>query len=80
MHAGRIKEFKENWAQLTQDTWVLQMVQGFQLPFIGQPVQTSQLQLSLAQQLGLGINRDTGNDRETGYKYGAVTPEGLCEG
>ena len=53
LHAGRIKEFKENWALLTQDPWVLQTVQGFQLPFLGQPVQSSapqQLQLSLMQQ------------------------------
>ena len=53
LHAGRIKEFKENWAMLTQDPWVLQTVQGFQLPLASQPVQTSvppQLQLSLAQQ------------------------------
>lgn len=53
LHAGRIKEFKENWAILTQDPWVLQTVQGFQLPLLGQPVQTavpSQLQLSLVQQ------------------------------
>ena len=38
---------------LTQDPWVLQTVQGFQLPFIGQPVQISappQLQMSLEQQ------------------------------
>ena len=53
LHAGHIKEFKENWALLTQDPWVLQTVQGFQLPLASQPVQTSvppQLQLSLAQQ------------------------------
>ena len=52
LHAGRIKEFKENWALLTQDPWVLQTVQGFQLSLASQPVQTSvppQLQLSLAQ-------------------------------
>ena len=53
LHAGRIKEFKENWALLTQDPWVLQTVQGFQLPLSSHPAQTSvppQLQLSLAQQ------------------------------
>ena len=53
LHAGRIKEFRENWALLTQDPWVLQTVQGFQLPLASQPVQTSvppQLQQSLAQQ------------------------------
>ena len=53
LHAGRIKEFKENWVLLTQDPWVLQTVQGFQLPLASQPVQTSvppQLQLSLVQQ------------------------------
>ena len=55
LHAGWIEEFKENWALLTQDPWVLQTVQDFQLPLLIQPVQTSvppQLhwQLSLAQQ------------------------------
>ena len=53
LHAGRIKEFKENWVLLTQDPWVLETVQGFQLPLLSQPFQTSvpsQLQLSLAQQ------------------------------
>ena len=69
IHAGQIKEFKENWALLTQDPWVLQTVQWFQLPLIGQLVQTL---------IRLGINKNTGNDRETGYKYSAVTPEGLC--
>ena len=53
LHAGRIKEFIENWALITQDPWVLQTVQGFQLPLVGQPTQATappQLQLSLAQQ------------------------------
>ena len=53
LHAGRIKEFIENWALITQDPWVLQTVQGFQLPLVGQPTQATappQLQLSLEQQ------------------------------
>ena len=41
LHAGRIKEFKENWPLLTQDPWVLQTVQGFQLPLVAQPVQVT---------------------------------------
>ena len=38
---------------ITQDPWVLQTVQGFQLPLVGQPTQATappQLQLSLEQQ------------------------------
>ena len=53
LHAGRIKEFIENWALITQDPWVLQTIQGFQLPLVSQPTQATappQLQLSLAQQ------------------------------
>ena len=53
LHVGRIKEFIENWALITQDPWVLQTVQGFQLPLVGQPTQATappQLQLSLEQQ------------------------------
>ena len=52
LHAGRIKEFIESWALITQDPWVLQTVQGFQLPLVGHPTQATappQLQLSLAQ-------------------------------
>ena len=48
-----MKQFKENWTLLTQDPWVLQTVQGFQLPLISQPVQVSappQVQMSLEQQ------------------------------
>ena len=74
---GRI--FKENWALATQDLWVLQTVQGFQLPLITQPVQTAaspQLQMLLA--AGLGINRDTDNGRETGQNNGVVKLEGFC--
>ena len=40
LQAGRIKAFKDNWAVLTQDPWVLQTVQGFKLPLVAQPVQT----------------------------------------
>ena len=41
LQAGRIKAFKQNWALLTQDPWVLQTVQGFHLPLVAQPVQTT---------------------------------------
>ena len=53
MHAGQIKEFIGNWALLTQDPWVLQTVQGFQLLLVSQPVQgsaPSQIHLSQVQQ------------------------------
>ena len=41
LQTGRIKAFKQNWALLTQDPWVLQTVQGFHLPLVAQPVQTT---------------------------------------
>ena len=40
LHAGRIKGFIENWSLVTQDPWVLQVVQGFQLPLVDHPTQT----------------------------------------
>ena len=39
VHAGRIKGFIENWSLLTQDAWVLQVVQGLQLPLVELPTQ-----------------------------------------
>ena len=79
LHAGRIKEFKENWALLTQDPWVLQTVQGFQLPLIGQPVQISAppTVADVTRAAGPGINRDTDNGRETGHNSGTAGSEGL---
>ena len=39
MVAGRLAKFVNTWKVLTQDSWVLQTVKGFQIPFVGQPVQ-----------------------------------------
>ena len=39
VHAGRISQFIQNWALITQDPWVLQAIQGFQLPLVGNPNQ-----------------------------------------
>jgi len=41
LHAGRIIEFIKNWIILTQDPWVLQKVQGFQLHLTSVPFQLS---------------------------------------
>lgn len=40
MHAGRIRWFIQNWQLITQDQWVLEMVQGLWLPFTQMPVQS----------------------------------------
>ena len=40
LHAGRIKGFIENWSLITQDPWILQVIQGFQLPLVDCPSQT----------------------------------------
>ena len=37
--AGRIKHFLPNWEKLTQDTWVLETVEGFMVPFRQKPFQ-----------------------------------------
>ena len=40
MVAGRLAKFVNTWkVLLTQDSWVLQTVKGFQIPSVGQPVQ-----------------------------------------
>lgn len=38
---GRLRFFLPNWQKLTQDSFILQVVQGLQIPFITTPVQTS---------------------------------------
>ena len=40
LHVGRIKGFIEKWSLINQDPWVLQVVQGFQLPLEDLPTQT----------------------------------------
>ena len=39
VHAGRVQFFTHNWAQITQDPWVLQTIKGLCLPFTAFPVQ-----------------------------------------
>ena len=36
---GRLKYFTSTWEKVTQDPWVLQVVQGYQIEFMKQPVQ-----------------------------------------
>ena len=49
VHAGRIRWFIQNWHLITQDQWVLEMVQGFRLPLLQTPVQSNLLQRSTCQ-------------------------------
>ena len=37
--AGRLAYFVNTWKVLTEDNWVLQTIMGFQVPFVGQPMQ-----------------------------------------
>ena len=37
--AGRLSHFLHNWEVLTTDKWVIETVKGFQIPFVGHPVQ-----------------------------------------
>ena len=38
--AGRVKHFLKNWKQLTQDPSILEIVQGYKIPFVQTPHQT----------------------------------------
>ena len=38
--AGRIMHFLSNWEAITQDTWVLQTIQGFRIEFLQEPKQS----------------------------------------
>ena len=37
--AGRLKHFLATWEQITKDPWVLQVVSGYQIEFLDNPVQ-----------------------------------------
>ena len=80
LHVGRIKEFKENWVLLTQRTLGTTDSSGFPTtPFksasssISSPTITA-----VTSTAGIGINRDTGNFRETSHKGGLIRPKGFC--
>ena len=62
LHAGQIEKFIDNWPLITQDPWVLRIVQGFQLPLVGQPTQITVAVVPSTE--GFGINRGTGSNRE----------------
>ncbi|MEW8547757.1 MAG: hypothetical protein AB2693_29975 [Candidatus Thiodiazotropha sp.] len=38
---GRLQYFLSNWKRLTQDSFILQLVQGLEIPFLETPTQTS---------------------------------------
>ncbi len=38
--AGKLRHATKNWQAITQDSWVLETVVGFKIPFVGQPYQT----------------------------------------
>lgn len=40
--AGRLRLFIQNWQILSQDPWVLQTVEGYQIPLISEPVQSQE--------------------------------------
>jgi hypothetical protein len=37
---GRVKQFLHNWEQITQDQTILDMVKGYEIPFVGKPPDT----------------------------------------
>jgi len=42
--AGRLASFVDTWKVLTKDTWVLDAIQGYQIPFVGRPFQAQKPQ------------------------------------
>ena len=39
--AGRLQFFAQNWQIITQDPWVLQIIQGYEIELLSHPWQTS---------------------------------------
>ena len=39
--AGRLRHFRQNWEKITQDSWVLDTVSGYSIPFLHTPQQSS---------------------------------------
>ena len=39
--AGRLRFFLENWKKLTNGTFILKVVQGYQIPLLSEPTQFS---------------------------------------
>ena len=77
LYAGQIEKFIENWPLITQDPWVLQTVQGFQLPLVGQPTQITVAVVPSTE--GFGINRGTGSNRGKAISVVHTTrPDGIC--
>ena len=71
VHAGRISQFIQNWMLITQDPWVLQAVQGFQLPLVENPVQNHVPQEMI---FPLDQERLVGEEVEKLIQKGAVSP------
>ena len=46
--AGRLKHLLPNWAQVTQDQWVLNTVQGYSIDFMGVPIQETRPRMGIS--------------------------------
>ena len=71
VHAGRLRRFIKNRELITQDPWVLQTLQGFQIPFLWEPVQVhvpQVLVLPLEQQNLVAV------EVESMMQKGAISP------
>jgi len=79
LQAGCIKAFKNNWAILTQDPWVLQTVQGYQLPLVAQPVQSfvpPQMQFPLNQQVVISSEVESMLEKQAASDNSCATQQG----
>ena len=74
MHAGRIQFFTHNWAQITQDPWVLQTIKGLRLPFTAIPVQ----EVALAEMRFPGNQINNLFVRPIDYLQLSRDPVGIC--
>ena len=65
MVAGRLANFINTWKVFAKDSSVLETVKGFQIPFVGQPVESQKPAMPCfpSQQLVQGFHEiDEGND------------------
>ena len=81
VHAGRIRWFIQNWRLITQDQWVLEMVQGFRLPLLQTPVQSKpppEIHLAADQTALITTARGRRADSQRGNKPSSSGPRRFC--
>ena len=73
--ARRLKHFHINWGKLTSHHFILNLVQGYQIPFSSKLVQNYILGWFKWTKRKFCRSRDSGNDKKRGNPKSAVEPE-----